>query len=154
VPKADPLVAAILADVMDVSQSPWQYLSCPGCGSSHISRWLSPKFVCFACNIRFNATLAELPVRKPIAIWLLAAILVWRGASCRQLEVLGVSHKSAVRMACWIRERAELPTPQKRQLPSQQLYRLLTRVHSEGIVFFDWERMYEVLRFTFWDFTP
>jgi hypothetical protein len=63
---------------------------------------------------------------------MLAVYLLWRGATTRQLMVMGISYKTAFKMAKDIRERLEFPTLRKRHVSTlriqREIQRLTTRV--------------------------
>ena len=101
-------------------------LACPQCARRDRLRGALAFHGCLACGTWFRARPSRLPLPSiPITIWVVATYLVLQGASTRQMAVLGVSHKTAVQLARWIRRRTQLAEPQKRILRMPQVYSLL-----------------------------
>jgi len=113
----DGTVATVVAQIWGPS---WQtarvQLSCPRCGSLRLGRSLIA-FVCWDCAAKFQAIPRERlkPPRVPMAIWVLALYLILNGASIRQLLILGVSYKTAWRMARFILRTIEVPPAASRR---------------------------------------
>src|SRR5207249_54018 len=108
-------------------------LACPGCGHQHriYPQWQRNRFSCFACGGAFFAVPSLLPLRTlPVAFWVVGAYLMTRGASARQLRVLGVSHKTALLMARTIRHRIGLSVSARRRLSSTAVASILRSLRS------------------------
>lgn len=108
-------------------------LSCPACGAPMVGRRFI-FFACRECGVRFRAHLRPRlePPRLEPAIWMLALYLTLNGASVRQLTILGVSYKTAWRMARFLRRTLELPPyPAKRQIRAAEVIRLLVAARKQ-----------------------
>jgi len=152
----DPLVRHVLDWGADWWNAPWP-MACPACGvTTRIQRRLGlHRFVCEACAFPFIATASVRPLLGlPAPIWVLSAYLLTNNASVRQLQILGITHKTALVVARTVRLRIGLPVPRDRRLRSKELIliTLLKRAWQE--------RALEASEFTrdttllFWNIAP
>jgi len=111
-------------------------LACPSCGRRDrlFERW-QQKIACSRCVIEFVASPAALPTdRIPIPIWVLAVYLLTHGASARQLAILEVSHKTALRIARFVRDRAGIETPITRVMSCSDVMKLLSQLWTRRLL--------------------
>ena len=121
--------------VLDVLHAHWGHqwqggswsLACPNCGHDHIGRFRRSKTLyCVACYAEFTAQDDRLPHSwLSIPEWVIATYLVMHGASVRQVQLLPISHKTALGVVRFIRSKTDLPAPRARRVSTAHLLSLL-----------------------------
>lgn len=104
-----------------------------------------------SCGIRFQAWWIGPPDEKVSDdLWVLSAYLLIEGASVRQLQVLGISYRTASVIAKGVRERLGLRPLVRRQLaPRQVVDHLRTAAERRGLSNSDFRRRVCALFWTY-----
>lgn len=71
------------------------------------------------------------PPRVAQPTWVLVLYLMMKGASVRQLTIVGVSYKTAWRMARFVRDTLEFPMVRKQRLRAADIVRLLLEARDK-----------------------
>lgn len=112
------------------------YTVCPRCGNEDLDGRIGQGYKCGECGTRFVDSIPDEVFYSavPYSLWILATHLLRRGASIRQLTILGISYKTAAKMASFLRPRLQMNTSRRRQISSAELIHFLRSPEAPRVI--------------------